>query len=590
MSRTPLAVALCFCMTTAAAAQPGRVHTYYVAADEVAWDYAPSGHDMLTGTAFDTLTERPRPGTSLYINVRSGTGWVGRKYKKALYREYTDASFTRLATRAPEWEHLGYMGPLLRAEVGDTIKVVFRNNATRPYSMHPHGVFYDKDSEGTPYRDGTTGADKADDAVPPGGSHTYVWAVPERAGPGPHDPTSIMWMYHSHVDEGKDINAGLMGPMIITARGGSKADGTPKDVDREFVVLFTDGEESDSWYIDENLEANAGVPPDSARSMPGFNLSNIMPNMNGWVYGNMPMLTVTQGERVRWYVMASTNGFDFHTPHWHGHTVLMHGNRMDIISIEPMMMAHVDMVADNPGIWFFHCHVKDHLNLGMAARFAVLPANQVARAEMQRTLLADALSPLPARVGAGGIAFATQVPGWTARLDAPGEPSTVAFRAMGDGFHATMGPAAVLFNPSISASGAYRVGAVFSQSKATPHPEAYGLVVGGKDLDRDEQDYLYFLVRQDGKFLVKHRAGAETHTIVDWTAHDAVRSVDASGKTTNALAVESLPDAVRFLANGMEVTRLPRSAMLKTDGMVGLRINHNLDVHIAEFAVTPATP
>ena len=77
---------------------------------------------------------------------------------------------------------------------------------------------------------------------------------------------------------------------------------------------------------------------------------------------------------------------------------------------------------------------------------------------------------------------------------------------------------------------------------------------------------------------------------MDWTAHEAVRSADSSGKATNALAVESLPDAVRFLANGVEVRRIPRSAMLKTDGMVGLRINHNLDVHIAEFAVTPAIP
>jgi hypothetical protein len=264
---------------------------------------------------------------------------------------------------------------------------------------------------------------------------------------------------------------------------------------------------------------------------------------------------------------------------------------MDIISIEPMMMAHVDMVADNPGVWFFHCHVKDHFNLGMAARFAVLPANQVAAAEMRKTLLADALSPLPARVGTGGVAVATQVPGWTARLDRrDADAATLGFRAMGDGFHATMGPSAVLFNPTVAASGSFRAGATFSQTRATPHPEAYGLIVGGKDLDRDEQDYLYFLIRQDGKFLVKHRAGPETHTLVDWTAHSAVRAADAAGQATNALAIEVLPDAVRFLANGAEVQRLPRSGGLNTDGMVGLRINHNLDVHVADFSVASITP
>ena len=73
---------------------------------------------------------------------------------------------------------------MIRAQVGDTIHVVFRNTCPFPASVHPHGVFYEKDSEGAPYNDGTSGADKADDAVPPGGRHTYVWQVPERAGPG----------------------------------------------------------------------------------------------------------------------------------------------------------------------------------------------------------------------------------------------------------------------------------------------------------------------------------------------------------------------------------------------------------------------
>ncbi len=63
--------------------------------------------------------------------------------------------------------------------------------------MHPHGVFYDKDSEGALYDDGTSGADKEDDAVPPGKTHIYIWKVPERAGPGPNDPSSIVWLYHS---------------------------------------------------------------------------------------------------------------------------------------------------------------------------------------------------------------------------------------------------------------------------------------------------------------------------------------------------------------------------------------------------------
>ena len=69
--------------------------------------------------------------------------------------------------------------------------------------MHPHGLAYDKASEGALYDDGTSGADKADDLIKPGESHTYTWRVPPRAGPGPGDGSSMLWMYHSHFVEPK---------------------------------------------------------------------------------------------------------------------------------------------------------------------------------------------------------------------------------------------------------------------------------------------------------------------------------------------------------------------------------------------------
>ena len=127
---------------------------------------------------------------------------------------------SRPSSRAPaEWEHLGFLGPLVRAEVGDTIKIVFRNNAKFAAAVHPHGVFYNKDSEGANYNDGSTGGDKADDAVPTGGTHTYTWEVPERAGPTAHEGSSAFWMYHSHNDEIRDVASGLIGPMIVTRKG-----------------------------------------------------------------------------------------------------------------------------------------------------------------------------------------------------------------------------------------------------------------------------------------------------------------------------------------------------------------------------------
>ena len=371
----------------AAPQESGQTRTYYIAADEVEWDYAPGGRDQITGALFDTseVFVRPPPlSAPLYVNVKrerydagflGGLTGIGRVYKKALYREYTDSTFSEPKPRPPEWEHLGFLGPLIRAEVGDTIVVVFKNNAERPFSVHPHGVFYDKASEGTPYLDGTEGAAKADDAVPPGSTHTYVWPVPERAGPGPNDPSSVLWMYHSHVHEDEDIAAGLIGPMIVTARGRADAEGAPEDVDRELVTMFAYGDENDSWYIRDNIRTYIpGMSVDSVAAQPFFGQTNDMLSINGFLYGNLPLPEMRVGERIRWYLFAGTNAGDLHTVHWHGQTVLIDGRRTDMIELEPMMMAVADMEPDNPGTWLYHCHVDFHFIGGMSARFTVVPA------------------------------------------------------------------------------------------------------------------------------------------------------------------------------------------------------------------------
>ncbi len=294
-----------------------------------------------------------------------------------LYREYTDGTFRTLKLRTPEWEHLGFLGPLIRAVVGDTIRVVFKNNGDRPYSMHPHGVLYDKSSEGVPYNDGTSGADKADDAVPPGGTHVYVWPVPERAGPGPMDGSSVLWMYHSHVDEVRDINTGLFGPMIITARGKAKPDGSPIDVDREIVASFMQVEENFSWLSGANL---AGADTSSkAKPIPNPHETDagypwfVKFTINGFIHGSMPLseLTIKRGERVRWYLMSSTNDFDVHAPHWHGNTVIIAGMRTDVAALNFMGMETANMLPDNVGIWLLHCHVSFHNSAGMAVRYRV---------------------------------------------------------------------------------------------------------------------------------------------------------------------------------------------------------------------------
>ena len=338
---------------------------YFIAADEVNWDYAPAGRDRMMGMPFDEAARG---------FVKRGDTRIGKVYIKARYREYMDETFTVVKPRPPRWQHLGLLGPVIRAEVGDTIRVVFRNNTGFPASVHPHGVFYSKAAEGSPYADGTTGKDKHDDAVPPGGQHTYLWSVPERAGPGPADPSSIFWLYHSHAI--RDRHSGLIGPILVTAKGRAQQDGSPHGVDREFITLFSVSDENESWYIDKNIATLAGraqVSKDDA----GFRESNRMHGINGYVYGNLPGLHMDQCQRTRWYVAAVGNEVDLHTPHWHGNAGLLNGHRVDVVELLPASFKVVDMVTDNAGTWMYHCHVDDHLRAGMTALYTVRAIDSV---------------------------------------------------------------------------------------------------------------------------------------------------------------------------------------------------------------------
>ena len=339
----------------------GVTRHYFVRADEVAWNYAPDGRNDITGHRF---------GDTENTYVRTGPGRIGSTYIKCLYHEYTDGTFAHLKRRTGDDASLGLLGPVIRATVGDTINVHYRNGCHIPTSMHPHGVFYDKSSEGAPYNDATTGKDKADDAVPPGGQHTYLGKVPERAGPGTGDGSSVMWMYHSHTDEVADTYAGLMGPMVITRAGMARADGTPKDVDREVFALYSVMNENDSPYLRTSLRRFA-APPWPQTDDEGFSESNLMHSINGYVFGNQPMVTLRKGQHVRWYVMSMGTETDLHTPHWHGNDVTVNGMRTDVTSLLPASMTIADMVPDNPGTWLFHCHVNDHITAGMQTRYQV---------------------------------------------------------------------------------------------------------------------------------------------------------------------------------------------------------------------------
>jgi len=137
-----------------------------------------------------------------------GATRIATEYKKVLYREYTDGTFNREKPHPP---NLGFLGPIIKGEVGDTIKVHFKNMARRPFTVHAHGLFYNKSGEGSVYADHTRDEQKRDDKVEPNSVYTYNWFVNEQHAPTETDEDCVTRIYHSHVISVKDTNTGLIG-------------------------------------------------------------------------------------------------------------------------------------------------------------------------------------------------------------------------------------------------------------------------------------------------------------------------------------------------------------------------------------------
>jgi hypothetical protein len=175
--------------------------------------------------------------------------------------------------------------------------------------------------------------------------------------------------------------------------------------------------------------------------------------------------------------------------------------------------------------------------------------------------------------------------GWSARLDNGNTKADgVKITPMGGGLHFQSGPAGIYYKAADKKTGAYTVSASFTQVEPSAHPEAYGLFIGGAGLDGADQKYTYFVVRQDGKFLIKKRAGTATPTVTAWTENGAVKKADASGKMTNTLSIVVGKDKVSFMANGTEVSSAPIDEV-DASGVAGLRVNHNLNVQVEGFSV-----
>lgn len=178
--------------------------------------------------------------------------------------------------------------------------------------------------------------------------------------------------------------------------------------------------------------------------------------------------------------------------------------------------------------------------------------------------------------------------GYVGRTDRTNQAvSGAEYTASGDGWEVKTGPAHILYSPNSQASGNYTATATFEQLEAPAHPEAYGIFIGGMHLDAANIAYTYFEVRGTGELLVKLRDGVSTRDIVPWTASADVPKQDASGKATYTLSATVTNDAIKFSVNGKQVASVGKTG-LPTDGIAGIRVNHNLHVKISP--VTIKTP
>jgi manganese oxidase len=336
-----------------AAPDPAKTRRYYVAAEPQLWDYAPQGQDPICGKPLPPPVQAQRKGG------------------KVRYVQYTDETFTAKVIENPS---LGILGPVLRGVVGDFISVTFLNRASRPLSMHPHGVKYDKDSEGSLYQPKPgLGA-----AVDVGAKFTYVWQLDEDSGPRADEPSSKGWLYHSHVEGDEEAGLGLVGFIVVTDPKRARPDGTPSDVDRELASLFMIFDESGLGAEEKEAAEYANLPTPFPRKtwtqVQELTEQGERNAINGYIFGNAPGLEMNEGERVRWYLFGLGSENDFHTAHWHGVRVLEEGRRRtDVIELLPASMKVADVTADNPGTWLFHCHVARHMQEGMFARMVVHP-------------------------------------------------------------------------------------------------------------------------------------------------------------------------------------------------------------------------
>lgn len=283
--------------------QPGgQVREYWIQAVSHEWDFAPHRREDWMG------------------QVLHGR----RTFRAYVYRRFS-AGFAKPIgpVQVP--------GPILHAEVGDIIRVHFRNgdrHFRQAVTMHPHGVKYNPEYDAA-YMGQYT---RAGGFVPPGEEFTYVWeCTPDTVG---------CWPYHDHGPNCVlNKSRGLIGALVIRPKG-------EPPPDREFILYFH------------------SLPPAVTHRV-----DNVMAINARWGNGNTPTLRAKVGDEVAMHVIGGDD--NFHDLHIHGHRWDRFGQFADCTTLGPFETLSVRWREDNPGRWLYHCHVDSHMMHGMAGWYIV---------------------------------------------------------------------------------------------------------------------------------------------------------------------------------------------------------------------------
>ena len=326
----------------------GHKKFYYIAAEEITWNYAEFAQSEMD---HEDTGHTPKDTT----------------YKKVVFRKYLDSTFTSRDPRAEYEEHLGILGPVIRAEVDDVIQVRFKNLASRPYSLHAHGLSYEKSSEGKTYEDESPEWFQEDDAVQPNSSYTYVWHATKRSGPENPGSACRAWAYYSAVNVERDIHSGLIGPLLICRKGTLHMErNLPMDM-REFVLLFMVFDEKKSWYYEKSKGSRRIESPEEKNAHKFYAI-------NGMIY-NLPGLRMYEQEWVRLHLLNMGGSRDIHVVHFHGQTLLDNRTKQHQLGVWPLLPGSfktLEMKASKPGWWLLDTEVGENQVAGMQTPFLII--------------------------------------------------------------------------------------------------------------------------------------------------------------------------------------------------------------------------